>query len=65
MQHREYGEWNNILDREYGHLSGGQIPYFEIKEAERLEESIPNFNVKSTEYAQWLEQMGKLITHLS
>lgn len=65
LQLREYGEWNNYLDRDYGDLQGDQIPYFEIKEASRLEKDIPYFEMKdlegeNIEKAQLLEREGKL-----
>jgi hypothetical protein len=65
LQLREYGEWNNYLDRNYKNLQGDQIPYFEIKEASRLEKDIPCFEMKSLERkniekAQILERRGKL-----
>ncbi|MGL4540789.1 MAG: hypothetical protein ACRCU0_07455 [Candidatus Rhabdochlamydia sp.] len=65
LQVREYGEWNNYLDRNYGDLQGDQIPYFEIKEASRLEKDIPYFEIEGLQRenikkAQLLEREGKL-----
>lgn len=64
LQVREYGEWNNYLDKNYVDMDGDQIPYFEIKEASRLEEDIPDFEIEglqreNIEKAQFLESKEK------
>lgn len=56
LQMREYGNFNDLLDCQYGNLSGDLIPYFKIKEAKRSEQNIPLFKLKNNEldvpYAQ-------------
>lgn len=47
LQFREYGDFSTILDNDYGHLEGDEIPYFEIKEASRLEKDIPDFPMEN------------------
>jgi hypothetical protein len=43
-QKEEYGSFNDILDMNYGDLSGDQIPFFEAKEATRCELISPTLN---------------------
>ncbi len=41
LQRIEYGKWNTYLDLAFAEVNGMDIPYYEIKEANRYESEVP------------------------